>query len=164
MKLIELVDPMTNEMADWRFSRYFEEAHEHPGAQFVHPVMVEALDELRRELGAPITVSPNPNALVSLDGHHEDKSWHYIIPGRNTRGMAADIMVDKARLFEAWMAAQQVVYFGGIGLYPFWTPKPGLHVDMRPYYNRALWWRDAESNYFYPRNHYEWKRMLEGVL
>ena len=150
---------------DWKGSLYFKEVEQRGESALVHPVMVRALDLLRQTLAAPVVISPSPGALVATDGHSDDPpSWHYIVPRRNTRGMAADVMVATHDLFAAFMAAQKIVCFGGIGVYPFWKPKPGLHVDLRPYHVRTLWWRDEDGEYHYPKEHRGWQEMLEDLL
>lgn len=158
------VDLFTRVFPDWQGSSYFPEVVDRAEGALVHPALVDALGALRRNLGAPIIISPNPEALVATSGHSEDPpSWHYIVPGRNTRGMAADIMVAGHDLLTAFLAALKLVPFGGIGVYPYWKPKPGLHVDLRPYTNRSVWWRDEVGGYHYPKNHYEWARLF-GVI
>lgn len=169
MSEISLIQPYSVDMnpgfPDWKGSNYFKEVEDRGESALVHPVMPRALDLLRQLLQAPVMVSPSPGALVATDGHSDEPpSWHYIIPGRNTRGMAADIMVATHDLLSAFLAAQKIVCFGGIGVYPFWKPKPGLHVDLRPYTERAIWWRDETGEYHYPKNHYEWKSLFEEVL
>lgn len=160
-----IIDPNTQAMADWKNSLYFKEALDHPGAVMVHPGLVWSLDSLRNLLGAPVMVSPNPGALVATSGHSDDPpSWHYILPGRNTRGMAADIMVNIDDLLSVFFAALRMDVFGGVGLYPFWKPKPGLHVDLRPSGVKAVWWQDEDGEYHYPKKYRQWQQMFEDLI
>jgi len=107
----------------------------------VTPVLLRALDEFRYELGARIIFSPLRGSLYARSGHAKD-SYHY-------KGMAADLMFPDTPLLEAFFAATRFMDFGGIGVYPYWAPDPGLHVDVRPARMRAYWWRDQEGRYIW---------------
>lgn len=84
------------------------------------------LDEFREVLGYPVYVSPVVGAVGRLPGAGvRNGSSHIPSPLID----AVDVMTD-APLSEAYDAARKVG-FHGIGLYPDWKPRQGLHLDMR---------------------------------
>lgn len=104
-----------------------------------------ALDDFRHRLGYPVAISPAPGAIgrpiIGSDGQltesesSAEKSYHnYLLHGEV---MAVDVMpkpphgatVDERR---RWLQAAKAAGFTGMGLYPDWKPRAGLHLDVRP--------------------------------
>ena len=94
----------------------------------VHPALLLALDVLRDTLNSPVVISPAPGSLGRrLAG---SSSLHNV----DVFGMvyAADVLLPVSwGVEEGFDAARNVRLFSGIGVYPFWIPRPGLHVDVR---------------------------------
>ena len=94
----------------------------------VHPALLFALDVLRDTLNAPVVISPAAGALGRRLGgasslHNVDVFWMVY---------AADVLLPLSwGVAEGFDAARNVRLFSGIGVYPFWKPRPGLHVDVR---------------------------------
>lgn len=125
--------------------RYF--SREEFGAYWpmMSPALLLALDEFRHRLGYPVAISPAPGAIgrpiIGSDGQlaeaesSAEKSYHnYLIHGEV---MAVDVMPKPpggATVAERrrWMEAARAAGFTGVGLYPDWKPRPGLHLDVRP--------------------------------
>lgn len=94
----------------------------------VHPALLFALDVLRDTLNAPVVISPSAGALGRRLGG--SSSLHNV----DVFGMvyAADVLLPVSwGVEEGFDAARNVRLFSGIGVYPFWKPRPGLHVDVR---------------------------------
>jgi len=100
------------------------------------PRLLEALDEFRDRLRAPVMISPAQGAL----GRHlgaEHHSRHNV--DRWGTVQAADIMLPRGPDLYDQHSAMAVVGiatscgFGGIGIYLGWEPYPGMHLDIRPF-------------------------------
>ena len=94
----------------------------------IHPALLFALDVLRDTLNAPVVISPAAGALGRRLGG--SSSLHNV----DVFGMvyAADVLLPlSCGVAEGFDAARNVRLFSGIGVYPFWKPRPGLHVDVR---------------------------------
>lgn len=105
--------------------------------------LLKKLDEFRDRLGYPVQISPAPGAIGRPIIGAEDeaaesgaeKSYHnYLVHGEI---MALDLMPlppggatpeERTR----WVNIAKAVGFTGIGLYPDWLPRPGIHLDIRP--------------------------------
>jgi len=101
----------------------------------LNPDLLLALDEFRERLGVPVVISPAEGAIGRLSGR--EGSQHLPRPMVN----AIDVMPVGVSLERAYQVAREVG-FTGIGLYPDWQPRPGIHLDMRPGRkpeNPALW-------------------------
>ena len=97
-------------------------------ANRVHPALLFALDVLRETLGSPVVISPAAGSLGRRRGG--SSSLHNV----DVFGMvyAADVLLPMAwGVAEGFEAARNVRLFSGIGVYPFWKPRAGLHVDVR---------------------------------
>lgn len=97
-------------------------------ADRMHPALLLALDVLRDTLNAPVAISPAAGALGRRAGR--SSSLHNV----DVYGMvyAVDVLLPPAwGVEEGFDAARNVRLFSGIGVYPFWMPRPGLHVDVR---------------------------------
>lgn len=99
-------------------------------------VLLEALDRWRDRLGRPVVI--HPGGL--LDPRPGRLSQHPL-------GRAVDCHVPGMPLLDAWLAAEAIPEFRGIGLYPWWRPQAGLHVDTREARARARWWQDRDGRY-----------------
>jgi len=92
------------------------------------------LDTLRHISGTPISVSAHPRAIGRQDGN----SWHNY--RKHGHIYAIDVMpYDKPKYV---LSIAMDLGFTGIGYYPDWNPRAGLHLDTRtnedPEYP-ALW-------------------------
>lgn len=108
--------------------RYFAAREFGVWANRVHPALLFALDVLRDTLGSPVVISPAAGSLGRRLGG--SSSLHNV----DVFGMvyAADVLLPMAwGVAEGFEAARNVRLFSGIGVYPFWKPRPGLHVDVR---------------------------------
>ena len=99
-----------------------------PWAGRIHPALLYGLDVLRETLRGPVVISPAPGSLGRRLGG--SKSLHNV----DVFGMvfAADVLLPlSCGVTEGYEAALNVRLFSGVGVYPFWKPRPGLHVDVR---------------------------------
>jgi len=105
--------------------------------------LLKKLDAFRDRLGYPVSISPAPGGIGRPIIGSEDqaaesgaeKSYHnYLVHGEV---MAIDVMpqppggatpLERQR----WVNVARDVGFTGIGLYPDWKPRPGIHLDVRP--------------------------------
>ena len=80
-------------------------------------------------------------------------------PGQPGKALDFDIDVENADDFlDAIRTLTDTVRWGGFGIYPHWSPRPGFHVDVRgPDHPMAglIWHRDVEGRYRYHPN--RWK-------
>lgn len=97
-------------------------------ADMMHPALLFALDVLRDALNAPVVISPAKGALgrrmgMSTSLHNVD--FHGMV-------YAVDVLLPMAwGAAEGFEAARELRLFSGIGVYPFWKPRAGLHLDVR---------------------------------
>lgn len=108
--------------------RHFSEREFGAWADQIHPALLFGLDVLRETLEAPVVISPAPGSLGRRLG--ASMSLHNV----NVYGMvyAADVLLPLSwGVAEGYEAALQLRLFSGLGVYPFWTPRPGLHLDVR---------------------------------
>lgn len=108
--------------------RYFSAGEFGAWVNRVHPALLFALDVLRDTLGSTLSISPAAGALGRWLGG--SSSLHNV----DVFGMvyAADVLLPLSwGVAEGFDAARNVRLFSGIGVYPFWKPRPGLHVDVR---------------------------------
>lgn len=97
----------------------------------VAPRLLVLLDVLRGHWRAPIRISPARGAIGRRLGP-QDTSQHNIDRWGEVR--AVDVMPfgmsspDQARRL---LALAEATGFTGLGVYPHWQPRPGLHVDVR---------------------------------
>lgn len=112
----------------WGASKYFQPSEFGVWYGWMHPALVCALDILRERLGAPVEISPANGAL----GRYltKEKSLHNVC--RYGFVMAADVLVPVGHdLATVRREAIDLKIFGGIGCYPDWKPRAGLHLDIR---------------------------------
>lgn len=97
-------------------------------ADMMHPALLFALDVLRDALNAPVVISPAKGSLGRRMGM--STSLHNV--QFHGQVYAADVLLPSSwGVAEGFDAARNVRLFSGIGVYPFWKPRPGLHVDVR---------------------------------
>ena len=111
-----------------RMPMWFEPAEFGQWWPWMCPGLVAGLDVLRGELGAPLEISPAKGSLGRWEGGQG--SLHNI--ERHGLCYAADVLIPASwPVDEAFFLAQRLKIFSGIGVYPFWKPRAGLHLDMR---------------------------------
>ena len=122
--------------------RYFTRDEFGPYWHLMSVDLLLMVDEFRHQLGYPVSISKAVGAIgrpvIDGDENSEDgaeKSYHnYLIHGEI---MALDLM--PSPIFGAtqeerrrWLTIAERVGFTGVGIYPDWRPRAGLHVDVRP--------------------------------
>lgn len=108
--------------------RHFSNSEFGPWAGFIHPALLFGLDVLRETLNAPVVISAARGALGRRLGG--SKSLHNV----DVFGMvyAADVLLPMTMsASEGFDTALKLRLFSGVGVYPFWKPRPGLHLDVR---------------------------------
>lgn len=94
------------------------------------PRLLVLLDAFRSHINQPVEISPAPGALGRRRGdastQHNVDRWGQV--------RAADLML-------GWLTSRKAVVesvetlsrigITGIGIYPHWSPQPGIHVDTR---------------------------------
>lgn len=86
-----------------------------------------ALDQFRAALGAPVVISPAAGSIgrVGSDAKH---SQHFALNGVT----AIDVLIpENISLEHAYHVARSLGVFTGLGVYPHWSPRHGLHLDVR---------------------------------
>lgn len=124
--LVELLNRVDGKVS--HVPRWFSRDEFGAWADTMHPALVFALDVLREKLGSPVVISPAPGALGRRLGG--SSSLHNV----DVFGMvcAVDVLLPMAwGVGEGFDAARNLRLFSGIGVYPFWKPRPGLHLDVR---------------------------------
>ena len=97
-------------------------------ADMMHPGLCFALDVLRDALNALVVISPAKGALgrrmgISTSLHNVD--MHRMV-------CAVDVLLPLSCGVErGYDVARDLRLFSGIGVYPFWKPRAGLHLDVR---------------------------------
>jgi hypothetical protein len=90
-----------------------------------------------------LLVSKFPSAQIVV---HEDWSpgTGHVSDSQHYLGRAVDFHATGVPLVDAWLIAERIPSFKGIGVYPDWN-SPGLHCDVRNNTTyRARWWRDGD--------------------
>lgn len=108
--------------------RHFSERELGAWAGQIHPALLFGLDVLRETLEAPVVISPAPGSLGRRLG--ESKSLHNV----DVFGMvyAADVLLPlSCGAAHGVEVACNLRLFSGVGVYPFWKPRSGLHLDVR---------------------------------
>ncbi len=90
----------------------------------INPRLLTMLDEYRERLGVPVQISPALGAIGRIATGSE--SQHIPQPFIN----AVDVMPKTDDLQYAYRVAVETG-FTGIGVYPDWQPRAGLHLDVR---------------------------------
>ena len=95
--------------------------------------LLQKLAEFRERLGRKVMISPVAGALIRFDKGSESQ---------HTFGRAADVMLPDGPDLQTAFKLAKAVGFTGIGVYPDWSPYPGLHLDirkLRPGQSIATW-------------------------
>lgn len=93
----------------------------------VDDALLYGVDDFRRALGLPVEISPAPGALGRW-GPDARESQHYAASGVK----AVDVLIpESVTLAHAYDVARSIDAFSGIGLYPHWVPRHGMHLDVR---------------------------------
>ncbi len=96
---------------------------------FMNADLLRKLDAFREAWGAPVQLSPAEGGIGRED---DSNSQHNVLKWREVR--ATDIMpegMDAPADRERAVRIAREVGFTGIGVYPNWKPRPGIHVDVR---------------------------------
>ena len=123
LRLLEVVDGKASYEPRW-----FARDEFGAWADMMHPALLFALDVLRDELNAPVVISPANGSLGRRMG--KATSLHNV----ELHGMvyAADVLLPVSCGIDwGFDAARSLRLFSGIGVYPFWKPRAGLHLDVR---------------------------------
>ena len=134
------LDRDLNTVIDWSIVRHFKPS------EFIHPIdgdmlqwlspsIVYGLDDVREVLGGRIRISPASGSMARFDGN--PNSQHFTSNDRQCR--AIDVMPIDNTIVELYEAAKRVPAIKGIGLYPDWKPRPGVHLDTRETTSLASW-------------------------
>ena len=105
----------------------------------LEPSLKTKLDKFREEWGDIVKVSPVGGAVGRNLGP-DNQSKHNVDYWGEV--LAVDLMPKGMILVEDMNRAMSVAKdcgFTGIGIYPFWLPQPGIHVDVRPGTRVAQW-------------------------
>lgn len=93
---------------------------------FMDKKLLIGIDELSRAVGAKMEVSPAPGAV----GRTGTTSQHNL--GIDFKVRALDLLIPEGESLErVYIEAKNLHMFSGIGLYPDWQPRPGVHLDTR---------------------------------
>jgi hypothetical protein len=154
-------------------AQFFDLGENWGNIDMVHYRLIEVMDTYRKFLGSRIHISPVEGAVHDESKGHTDKSWHYIIPGRNKFSRAADIFPD-CELYEAFIMALRF-NFTGVGVYPYAeyqdkgiikedTMRGMLHLDLRTAPNfRVIWWKDLKGKYHYVNNVNDFDKLVSII-
>lgn len=119
----------------WKQVDYFDEAENWGSPYRMHVRLIFYVDLFREMLAKPYHVY-----CAYETAGHSATSVH-------PKGLAVDGGV--ANLRKAFMVAMRLP-FTGVGLYRWWTPRHGLHLDMKPIsYDKPkrVWYRDRVGIY-----------------
>lgn len=122
--------------------RYFTASEFGPYWPLMNAELLQLIDAFRHELGYPVAISPVPGAIgrpvIGADQVNQEEknsgSWHNWF----THGQvyAIDLMPmppggATAAERQRWRDVARRLGARGIGIYPDWKPRPGIHLDMR---------------------------------
>lgn len=123
---------------NWNEIKYFSKWEWKKDPDKATPELVQAMDQIRELVGVPAIIH-----VCWDDGGHSERSFHYT-------GQAVDFhFADQGQSYwRELLAIMSVPRIGGIGFYPFWSPRPGWHIDIRSDKLRTFWMRlDGEYQY-----------------
>lgn len=89
------------------------------------------IDVLRYRFDDTIEISSHPRAI----GRHDGDSGSYHNIDKHEKVYAIDLLPKGTKnktVFEEVLDHAFDLGFTGIGAYPYWDPRPGIHVDTRP--------------------------------
>ena len=116
--------------------RYFQPEEFHGWYALLSDNLKFFLDEFRYQWGNPIAITPVSWGV----GRYLGNSMRYHNVSRWGCVRAVDVMpfgMSDAIAAGSAIKIAERVGFGGIGLYPHWLPRPGLHLDDRE--TKARW-------------------------
>ena len=130
--------------------KHFDKSEFRGWFDLMSPELLEKLDELRDRLGSPISISPAEGSIGRHRGLSK-KSYHNVDHHKGV--LAVDIMPATDDLTKVFRLAK-AVGFGGIGIYPHWKPRHGLHLDVRPKKHKLRWFATVDPDTGKQRYHY----------
>lgn len=107
------------------------------------PRLLEIMDDFREKWGTYVIISPSPWAIGRMSNTSSQHSYT-----RHGKVKAVDLMpfgIEERGLKEAYDIAL-TTDAGGIGLYPDWRPRPGIHLDSRERGSRPAQWGGVTNN------------------
>lgn len=111
--------------------RHFTPAEFRGWGELLSPRLLVVLDVFRGHWGAPVMISPAQGAIGRRLGP-DATSQHN--PDRWGEVRAVDVMPEGMDTAQAMRQAMYLARWSGatgIGVYPHWRPRPGLHIDVR---------------------------------
>lgn len=126
--------------------KHFSPEEFHGQLDFVAADTLIALVEFRELWAAKVYISPAPGAVARWAGG-DNASQHNVDRWGETR--AIDTMpegIQTAADFERAIECAKRSGFTGIGVYPAWKPRPGLHLDTRHGVGRAAVWGEIRQH------------------
>lgn len=128
--------------------KYFKKKEFQGYFEFLHEDLKTGLDAVRGECKIPrlrIAISKAKGAVGRYAGPNE-RTYHNL--DVHNWCMAVDVMpyvkevgsnrpLTRAEAVEFERCASD--YFNGIGIYPFWNPRAGFHLDVRPVKDKGRW-------------------------
>lgn len=136
--------------------KWFKEDDNWGDLDKVDSVLIQSMEYFRDRLDIPLLISPVKGAVYADRKGHSDLSFHYIIPRRNDLAQAVDTF-PAYDVIKVFLKAVSWKDWGGVGLYPYvkyplsneHTLWGMLHLDIRKYIDKAVWWRDKAGKYQY---------------
>lgn len=134
---------------DWDTIQHFKRGEWGTDPDMVDPRLVLYADKLRERAGVAVHI----HCAYDPSGHSE-RSRHKVTKERPLTD-AFDFHfafgLTHRREYDL-ITADPIV--GAVGFYPFWRPRPGWHVDLRPR-PRVYWYRTEFGIYRYGRDNLE---------
>ncbi len=110
---------MTREEWKWAATRGFSEREAWGDPYRMDRNLIVGLIEWRDRIRKDF-----PGAQVIIHCGYQER----VSGGEHPKGRAVDLHVTRCPLVDAFLLAERVGRFGGIGIYPSWN-SPGLHLD-----------------------------------
>jgi len=123
-------------MSFWDRIKHFEAREWRQDPSKAAPALVLVLDRIRERAGCPIVI----HECWAPDGHAE-RSLHY-----EGRAVGFRFLHPMDPTLEFLCLAGQPE-LGAIGWYPDWSPRPGWHVDLRPWGQGRTYWVRVRGAY-----------------
>ena len=122
-------------------NRFFKEAEFRGHYLRMDPKLLQVMERFRVLWGAPVVISPAPGAIGRTDGDSfHNYAKHKLVKAIDIMPTGMRTKADFARALECAKQAGAT----GIGIYPDWSPVPGVHLDVgvrkgRKVGNPATW-------------------------
>lgn len=122
------------------YPRFFSRMEFGEWAADMDIALLVLLDAFRARWGQPVYISKAPGAIgrrAGTNSQHDLTTWGTV--------RAVDVHPSGILVADDLRKAQRLAIetgFTGVGVYPHWKPRPGLHVDVRRGHNPgqpALW-------------------------